>query len=124
MKSTINNLDSCGLNIHLHLQKLSGRFHLRAYTLPPNYIIKLILEVRSLNNIEPHWLSLERLMVSQQKIIKDSLVDIDNRFNEVFLSFSSFNYELLLGNRLIDTFPNHFSFYSLNRKSEHSVKSH
>ena len=51
--------------IHLHLQKLSGRFHLRAHFLPLNYIIKSILETRSLNNIESHQLLLERLMPRQ-----------------------------------------------------------
>lgn len=110
--------------IHLHLQKISGRFHLRAHFLPPNYIIKSILEVRSSNNIEPYWLLLERLIPSQWKIIKDPLADIDNRFNKVFSFFFPFNYKLSLGNRLIDTFSNQFSFYSLNRKSKHSVKSH
>ena len=49
---------------------------------------------------------------------------MNNRFNKVFLSFSLFNYEFSLGNKLIDVFSNYFSFYSLNRKSNHNVKSH
>ena len=36
----------------------------------------------------------------------------------------SFNCEFLSGNRLIDIFPKHFSFHSLNRKYERSIKSH
>ena len=110
--------------IHLHLQKLIGRFHLRAHSLLSNYIIKLLLEMRSLNDNESYWLLLERLMHRQQTIIKDLIVDMDNRFNEVFSSFSLFNCEFSSGNRLIDIFPNHFLFHSLNRKSNHSIKSH
>ena len=48
---------------------------------------------------------------------------MDNRFNEVFLSFSPFNYEFSPGNKLIDVFSNYFSFHSLNKKSDHNVKS-
>ena len=63
-------------------------------------------------------------MPRQCAIIKGSIVDMDNRFNKVFLSFSLFNYEFLLGNRLIDIFSNHFSFHSLNKKSNHNIKSY
>ena len=48
--------------IHLYLQKLNSRFHLRAHSLPLNHIIKLILETRSSNDIESYQLLLERLM--------------------------------------------------------------
>jgi len=80
--------------------------------------------MRSLDDNESHQLLLERLMPRQQTIIKDPIVDMDNRFNKVFSSFSLFNCEFSPGNRLIDIFPNHFSFHSLNRKSSHSVKSY
>ena len=49
---------------------------------------------------------------------------MDNRFNEVFSSFSPFRCEFSLGNRLIEIFLNHFLFYSLNRKSDNNIKSH
>jgi len=51
-------------------------------------------------------------------------MDINNRFNEILPSFSSFNHKFSLGNRLIDIFPNCFSFHSLNRKSKNSIKNH
>ena len=82
--------------IHLHLQKLRGIFYLRAHSHSLNHIIKLILEMRSLNNVEPHCLLLERLIPRQYAIIKSLIVDIDNRFNEVFLFFSPFNYKIFL----------------------------
>ena len=49
---------------------------------------------------------------------------MDNRFNKVFLFFSSFNYKFSPGNKLIDISPNYFSFYTLNRKSDNNIKSH
>ena len=42
---------------------------------------------------------------------------MDNKLNEVFPFFSSFNPEFLPGNRLIDIFPNCFSFYLPNRSN-------
>ena len=63
-------------------------------------------------------------MPKQQLKIKGPIIDIDNRFNEIISSFSSFNYEFLLGYRLVDIFPNYFVFHSLDRKSDSSVKSH
>ena len=47
---------------------------------------------------------------------------MDNRFNEVIPSFSPFNSEISPGNRLIDVFPNQFSFYPVNRKNNNDVK--
>ena len=48
---------------------------------------------------------------------------MNNRFNEI-LSFSLLNCKFLLENRLIDIFPNCFSFHSLNRKSKDSIKTY
>ena len=49
---------------------------------------------------------------------------MDNRLNKVFLSFSLFHLEFSPGNRLNDVFSNHFSFHSLNRKSDQDIKSY
>jgi len=51
-------------------------------------------------------------------------VDMNNKFNKVFPFFSSFNYEFLLGNRLIDIFPNCFPFHSSNKKSKQDIKNY
>ena len=110
--------------IHLHFQKLSRRFHLKAHSLLVNHIIKSILEVRQSDNIKPHSLSLDRLIPRQCTIIKSPIIDMNNRFNEFVLSFSLFNSNFSPGNRLIDVFTNQFSFYLVNRKSNNNVKSH
>jgi len=47
-----------------------------------------------------------------------------NNIWKIISSFSSLDCEFLLGNRLIDIFPNIFSFYSLNRKNKNNIKSH
>ena len=49
---------------------------------------------------------------------------MDNRFNEIVLYLSPFNYEFSLGNKLINVFPNQFFFYPMNRKSDNNVKNH
>ena len=49
---------------------------------------------------------------------------MDNRFNEVFSAFDLINSELQPGNRVIDTFSNHFSFHTFSRKNDPSFKSH
>ena len=102
--------------IHLHIQKLNGRFQLRTHPLLLNHIIKSLLETRPT--------MLKGLMPKQHLKIKGLMVDIDNRFNKIISSFSSFDREFLPENRLIDIFSNIFSFYSLNRKNKNNIKSH
>ena len=109
--------------IHFHIQKLNSRFHLRVYSLLANNIISTI-EARPINHTNSHHFSLELLTSRQCSNIKSLIVDIKNRFNENFSLFFPFNCEFLLGNRLIDIFPKHFSFHSLNRKYKRSIKSH
>ena len=55
--------------------------------------------------------------------IKGPTVDIDNRFNKIISSFSLLDRKFLPGNRLIDIFPNTFSFHSLD-KSKNNIKSY
>ena len=86
--------------IYLHLQKLNSRFHLRAYSLPDNHIIRSLLETRPLLYTKPY------------------------QFNKVFLFFSPFHFKFSLGSRLIDVFSNCFFFHSLNRKSKQDIESH
>jgi len=49
---------------------------------------------------------------------------MNNKFNKVFPSFSPFNHKFSPGNRLIDVFPNHFSFHSSNRSNNQDIKSY
>ena len=110
--------------IHLHLQKLSGRSQLRAHTLPTNHLIRSLMDNNPLSPSPSHALSLSLLTKRQCDLLKNHVVDIDNRFNEVFLAFDPINPEFRLGNRIVDLFPNRFSFHLFNSSSDHSFKSH
>ena len=48
---------------------------------------------------------------------------MENYFNEVFPFFNPLNLEFFPGNRIIDTFSNHFSFYLFNKHSNYNIKS-
>jgi len=54
-------------------------------------------------------------------MIKGLVVNIDNRFNEVFPSFDPLNLEFTPGCRIIDSFSSHFSFHSFNKHSNESL---
>jgi len=56
--------------------------------------------------------------------IKGPIVDANNRLNGIFNSFNSFSCEFSLGNKLINIFPSHFSFYLSDRKNVESKKAH
>ena len=67
-----------------------------------------------LNNLTPkQWLK-----------IKGSIVNIDNRFNELLPFFDPFNKEFTLGHHLINIFSNHFSFHTLSKKSNKNLRVH
>jgi len=108
--------------IHLYFQKLSGRSQLRAHTLSANYILRSLMEVNSETSTCPHSLSLSSLMRCQCSLIKGHLVNIDNRFNEVFPFFDPLNPEFIPGNRIIDSFSNCFSFHLFSKSNNHFFK--
>jgi len=57
-------------------------------------------------------------------MIKELIVDMDNRFNEVFPLFNLFNKEFSPGSCLIDIFHSHFLFHCSNKQSNQDIKSH
>ena len=109
--------------ICLHLQKLSGRLQLRGHTLPANHIIRSLLDNNPNCPFPPDDLSLGSLSKRQRYLLKGYIVDMDNRFNEVFFAFDLINPELQPSNRVIDTFSNRFSFHTFSRKNDPSFKS-
>ena len=98
--------------IHLYLKKLYNRFYLRSFSLSPNHIIKLILSLNGSAEYILHSLSLKYLTSIQRHYLKSPLINMENKNNKFLSSFSLFNYEFYLENWLMDTFPDHFSFYS------------
>jgi len=65
---------------------------------------------------------IEKLTPKQRLKIKSPIVDANNRLNRIFNSFNPFNNEFLSGNKLIDLFSSHFSFYFSNRKNTKTRK--
>ena len=56
-------------------------------------------------------------------MIKGLIVNMDNRFNEVFPVFDSHNKEFSSGSWIIDIFPSWLSFHSSNKCSENNLMS-
>ena len=109
--------------IHLHFHKLRSRVQLRAHLLPDNHILKSLLEARPNLNIDPHCLSLDSLTSFQRVKIKGTIIDINDRFNEILLAFDPLNIEFTSGSRVIDMFANHVSFHPFIKSSKDSFKS-
>ena len=110
--------------IHLHLQKLRGRLQLRAHSLPTNHILCSLMESNSDTSLHLYPLSLSSLTRCQCGLIKDHLVNMNNHFNEVFPSFDPLNPEFSPGDRIIDCFPNCFSFHLFNKSKDQHFKSY
>jgi len=67
---------------------------------------------------------MEKLTNKQRLKVKSFIIDANNKLNGTFNSLDSFNNKFSPGNRLIDMFPSHFSFYPSNRKSAETKKTH
>ena len=104
--------------IYIHLKKLYRRFLLREASLLSNHIISSILTLDRSNIPNCHNISINLLTPKQRLYMKSTLINTDNKHNELTPSFSVFNEEFRLGNCLIDPFSNRFSFHlcSLNIK--------
>jgi len=77
---------------------LYGRFLLIESSLSSNYIISSILSSNRSYNYNSHNISIDNLTFKQRLYLRSSLIDIDNRYNELLFSFSFFNEELNLEN--------------------------
>ena len=108
--------------IYLHFCKLSSRAQLRVHALPNNYILQSLLKSRPLFSNNLYHFLLDLLSPYQREIIKGPVIDIDNRFNEVFPSFDPHNREFSPGSWLIDTFLSRFSFHSFNKCNNNNLK--
>ena len=97
--------------IHLHLRKLYSQFLLHESSLLSNHIVSNILSSNKMQERSCHISSIDYLTAKQRIWLKSPLINVDNKHNEFFPSFSFFNKEFEPGNRLIDLFSDHFSFH-------------
>jgi len=61
-------------------------------------------------------------MAKQRLCLKSSLIDVDNKRNKFYPSFSFFNEEFKPGNHLIDLFSDHFSFHPCSSNTKKHIK--
>ena len=107
--------------IYLHLRKLYSQFLLCKLSLLSNHIVSNILSSNKIQERSCHISSIDYLTAKQRIQLKSPLINMDNKHNEFFPSFSFFNKEFEPGNKLIDLFSDCFSFhfYSPNSKKTH-----
>ena len=98
--------------IYLHLKKLHRRFLLWQSSLPSNHIIHSILSFDGSQEYKNHNVSINYLMAKQKSRLKSPIIDVDDKYNEIFPSFSFFNKEFNPRNCIVDIFPDCFSFHS------------
>ena len=110
--------------IHLHLDKISERHHLRIVSLPKQYAINSLLDNHHSKKAKHYCLSIGNFTDRQWLKIKSSIVDTNNYLNKVYLSFNILYKDLLPGFHLVDNFPNHFSFYTVNWKNIENMNAH
>ena len=110
------------LSIHLYIKKLYNQFHSRGFSLPHNHIIKLILSSDRPINYYLYNMSLKTLTFKQRLYLNSSLIDIDNKKNEFFPSFDSFNHEFSPRHCLINLFPNRFYFHPWEKNIKNYIK--
>jgi len=96
--------------IKLYFQKLVGRSQLHTLALSSNHIICLLIDSPFNSLKHHHSVSLKSLISCQRFNIKGHLVDSNDKAYGIFPSFSPLHPELSLGSRIIDNFPDRFSF--------------
>jgi len=78
------------------------------------------LSTPSTNNVIP----LDSLTYQQWSLIKDHLVNMANRFNKNFPSFSPLHSEFSSGCRIIDNFSDCFSFNVCDKEKDNKYHAH
>ena len=96
--------------IKFHLLKLASRSQLRSSSLPDNHIIRSLMDDHLNSRIGSHPHSIKSLTNCQKTSAKGHIIDSNNKLYRVFPSFSPLNPEFSPGSRVIDIFPDKFSF--------------
>ena len=108
--------------IHLHFKKLYRQFLLCESSLPSNHIISNILSSYGLQERNCYISSIDYLTIKQRLRLKSLLINVDNKYNQFFLSFSFFNKEFKPENKLINLFSDCFSLHFHSSNTEKYIK--
>ena len=101
--------------IKFHLQKLASRSQLCPLALFASHFIRTLMDNPSNSSTKPLPHSINMLTNRQRTIIKCFLIDSNNKLYGVFPAFSPLHSELFLGSRIVDNFPDQFSFNLANK---------
>ena len=102
--------------IKFHLQKLTSRSQLCPLALFASHLIRTLMNDLSNLSTKPLSHSINTLTNCQRTIIKGFLIDSNNKLYRVFPSFSLFHLELFPDSRMVDNFPDQFSFNLANKE--------
>ena len=91
--------------IKYHLQKLASRSQLCPLALLASHLIRILMDDPSNSSTKPLPYSINMLTNYQRTIVKDHLIDSNNKLYGVFPSFSPFYLELFLDSRIVDNSP-------------------
>jgi len=102
--------------IKSYLQKLADRSQLCSAALPSNYLIRTFIDDYSDTHAKLSPYSINSLTSYQKTITKGHLIDSNDKLYRVFPAFSPFHPEFNLGSKIVDLFPDHFSFNLASRE--------
>jgi len=107
--------------IKLYLQKLESRSQLQAYKLPPNYLVRSLID--SQINMPPSLKSvtLDSLTNRQCSLVKGHLVDMANRHNKCVSPFAPLDSEFSSSLRVIDYFSDCILFNVCNKDKDNKA---
>ena len=109
------------ISIKFHLRKLTNRSQLRSATLLASHPIRTLMNNPSNLHIKPIPHSINTLTNRQKTIVKDHLINSNNKLFEVFPSFSPLHLKFNLGSRIVDKFSDRFSFNLSNREENNKI---
>jgi len=104
--------------IRFHLQKITKRSQMRPFKLPTNYILRNLMDDSPLSSTSQNPHSIGSLTKRQASVIKGHLINSYNTSYGIFPSFSPLNQEFSPGSRIIDIFPDRFSFNLVTKKEK------
>ena len=109
--------------IKSHLQKFVGRSQLCSAALPSNHLIRTFMDNHSNTHAKLSPYSINLLTSCQKTITKGRLIDSNDKLYRVFPAFSPFHPEFNLGSRIVDLFPDCFSFNLASREKNNKKRS-
>ena len=85
------------------------------HKLPSNHLVCSLIDPQSSVPTSQNFIYLDSLTNQQHPLIKSHLVNMVNRFNEIFPSFIPLHSEFSPRLRIIDNFSDHISFNVCNK---------